>query len=339
MVLIDDNIHNQMRANFDGLLKYINRAHTKELLEWLEQNNFYQLPASARHHNAFRGGLLKHSLEVCSEGLTIYQDKTKESPEIAQVLSKERVAVCCLLHDICKTSKDNGHGLRSVQILEDIGYPLSEQEKMAIWWHMGKYEPSYEVYIRKFEESQNDILCNVIRNADHNAAKMKERFEDLIRSLNLDNGDRLLDYLNDSSFYVAHSGSHHHYPNGLVAHSLGVYHHIMEICSPTEKKDAAVVSLLHDISMQNRSRSRYGGHGYRSMMILKERLGMNLSDNVLNIIRFHKNSHRHRRADEQRQLDETRKLVLFDELVKSDHYDADHDLTDLLKHYKSSGQA
>ena len=348
---IRSDIIRQMRANYDGLLKSINRANTDKLLDWLERHNFYEVPASVKHHNSFRGGLLKHSLEVCNEGLALFHEYQIQNNSNDSLLSKESVAICCLLHDICKWNNyyispyDNqvkgnkktiaeGHGQKSVKILEDIGYPLSKEEKMAIWWHMGKdYEPSYKDHTCEYDDSTEIPLCNLVRKADHNASKMKEVFEELIRSLNLTNGERLIRYLNNSSFYDSGCGSHHKYPNGLVAHSLGVYRHIMEICSPDEKHEAAIVALLHDIAMQNRSKY-YVGHGYRSMIILKKRLEMDLPDSVLNMIWFHKNSHRPRPQEEMRILNETRKNPIHRKLVESDHFDADHDLTDVLLHYR-----
>lgn len=344
------NIYSQMRANFDGLLKRINRTNTDKLLDWLDKHHFYAVPASIRFHNAFKHGLLKHSLEVCNEGLAIYHEYSVKQPDRVKDFSKESVAVCCLLHDICKwnnyyispkdatikcnyKAKNQGHGLKSVRILEEIGYPLSDQEKLAIQWHMGKdHEPSYKDDPAGFNKSLNDELSRLIRRADHDASKMKERFEDLIRSLNLTNGDRLIHYLDESSFYQTCCGSHHKYPGGLVAHSLGTYRHIMEICTPAEQHDAAIIALLHDIAMQDRSHY-YSGHGMRSKMILERRLQMNLSDDVLNMIRFHKNSKRLRPYQEQLLLTQTRQIPLHAKLVESDHFDAYHDLTDVLKHY------
>ena len=99
---IRSDIFNKMRTNFDGVLKLINRPNTDKLLDWLERHKFYEVPASVTNHNAFRGGLLKHSLEVCNEGLAICHDYRRYDNTIGLSQKKESITVCCLLHDICK---------------------------------------------------------------------------------------------------------------------------------------------------------------------------------------------------------------------------------------------
>ena len=341
-----------MKNNYVKLLRCINREHTNELLEWLECHNFFTVPASKVNHNNFKGGLLKHSLEVCNEALALHHELELQKAEEASAISKESLVIASLLHDVCKwnvfyispndghvrrnnKAAQEGHGLKSVRIIEETGFRLSEDEKLAIWWHMGKaHEPSYAGHEKQYEESLSNPLCNLIRKADYNATHLKERFEAAIRGLKLQNGEHLLEYLGNSNFYTKNCSSHHHYATGLVAHSLGVCRHILEICEESERHDAAVVALLHDIADQNRTPG-YHGHGWRSMMILKERLQMDLPGEVFNMIRFHKNSDRSRSANEQALLDDTRKIPLFHKLTASDHFDAGHDITDVYKHYIS----
>ena len=48
--------------------------------------------------------------------------------------------------------------------------PLNYDEEMAIWWHMGEYEPSKDTDSKEYLESQNIELCRLIQKADGIAA-------------------------------------------------------------------------------------------------------------------------------------------------------------------------
>lgn len=337
-----------MKNNFEKLLREINRPNTDKLLAWLEQHNFYTVPASEKHHNNHKYGLLKHSLEVCNEALYLRSVALRNNPEMADKLPKDGVAVAALLHDICKwnvyyesphthkikrndKSAAEGHGLKSLSILDKLGYALSEDERLAIWWHMGRtHEPSYKDYPAEYDMSCKSELAKLIRLADYNATHPKERFEEALDSLTGYDIPRLKRYLteNKCNFYTKNCKSHHHYTTGLVAHSLGTWRHMMQIYTGPDTNEAAAIALLHDIADQNRS-PKYAGHGYRSRGILKHRLKFGLSETALDCIRYHKD-HKHPSPEQQAVM----QTQLWQCLNASDHFDADHDITDVYKHYQ-----
>ena len=337
------------QENFIALLTSTERDNVGLLLNWIKKHNFYSAPASQRNHNNMLGGLLKHSLEVCNEALYLWKQQIQNNPQMSNSLSKESVMVVSLLHDICKwnvyyispytgeprcnrQAMAEGHGLKSLSILSAIGFPLTEDERMAIWWHMGIHEPSLKDYESEYEASRRIPLCNLIREADYNATHLKERFEKILDTTGINNADKVKHYLKHSNFYTTNSSSHHSYNTGLVAHSIGTYRHMMEIAGNLNSRDAATASLFHDIAMQNRSR-RYRGHGYRSWMILKERLGVNISEEALAAVRFHKGSKKDKSAEEIALLEEAKQTEIWQKLYESDRFDADHDITDVYKHY------
>lgn len=134
------------------------RKGADKLLNWLEQGDFFTAPASTRYHLAEDGGLCLHSLHVYDRLNKLVQ------AECVQV-SPESVAICGLLHDLCKTGfykkemrnvKVNGvwqekpyfsiedqfpygHGEKSVFLIERF-IRLTSEEAMAIRWHMGGYD-------------------------------------------------------------------------------------------------------------------------------------------------------------------------------------------------------
>ena len=142
----------------------IHRDGADKLLDFLEnKSDFFTCPASTRYHNAFEGGLLRHSLNVY-KCLCAYMERPRVKEEYGLSASDESIAIVALLHDICKvnfyrTSYRNakndktgqwervpyyeihdtlpyGHGEKSVYMVSGF-IRLSRDEAMAIRWHMG----------------------------------------------------------------------------------------------------------------------------------------------------------------------------------------------------------
>jgi 23S rRNA maturation-related 3'-5' exoribonuclease YhaM len=177
MELIEDQ-----KYQIINLLKQTGRENIDKVVEWMEQHGFFESFASITHHNAWYGGLAAHSFDVYEEAVKLNAEREKPLPE-------DSVMLCSLLHDLCKaglyyydkearvTKKRpeiaaQGHGIRSLKILESCGLPLSREEALAIWWHMGEHEEPFnqpEIY----ESTKNIPLCNLIRRADHLAAEKK----------------------------------------------------------------------------------------------------------------------------------------------------------------------
>jgi len=143
---------------------YIDRPGIKNLLEWLEDCDFYTAPASTKHHGAKEGGLLAHSLQVY-RNLKRLADFYFERGDI-EYITAESIAVTALFHDLCKVNtykqdeitlqyhhdekfKFGGHGSKSVYIIQ-LYMMLTPSEAAAINCHMGAFENNHvgEVYER-----------------------------------------------------------------------------------------------------------------------------------------------------------------------------------------------
>lgn len=171
------------RERIESTLVETHREGIDSVVEWLGENHFYDAPASVTHHNAFQGGLAKHSWEVYCQAMALWQ-----ASDHREAMAPESVAIAALLHDVCKadnyqfdssnpyhilTLNDNrakGHGERSVRILERLGLAMSHEERMAIHWHMGEFELSSGGSEQDYEESVRIPLCNLVRRADGYAA-------------------------------------------------------------------------------------------------------------------------------------------------------------------------
>lgn len=144
--------------NMDFMNAYqkITRPGADRLLAWLETADFFTAPASTRFHGAYPGGLCEHSVNV-------YRRLCSLAPEEMP----ETLAVCGLLHDLCKANfykvssrnvKDEqtgrwekvpfyqvedqfpyGHGEKSVFLIERF-MRLKTSEALAIRWHMGGFD-------------------------------------------------------------------------------------------------------------------------------------------------------------------------------------------------------
>lgn len=169
---------NSNKERIISLLRSTRRENIDCLITWLEDHSFFHAPASKSKHNAFPGGLAKHSLDVYNEAIKL--NESNGFPTTS-------VTLCALLHDVCKADQffidangipqrneqniTRGHGLRSLFIISrGCGVPLNYDEAMAIWWHMGTYENSKKKYPTYYEESQEIPLCQLIQKADGIAA-------------------------------------------------------------------------------------------------------------------------------------------------------------------------
>ena len=85
----------------------IRRPGAEKLLTWLESSDFFEAPASTRFHLSRPGGLVEHSVHVYERLLKLYKVEKANpaypgTPYIPTVEEMESIAICGLLHDICK---------------------------------------------------------------------------------------------------------------------------------------------------------------------------------------------------------------------------------------------
>lgn len=152
-----------------SLLLETKREGIENVIHYLEESGFYDAPSSiCRHHN-WRGGLAEHCLGVY-----------KIASELNNELPHESLVIAGILHDICKASKlyydadgniqrrhthIKGHGRRSIKLLEKCGLSLTEDERLAIRWHMGGHHTSNEERA-EVERARQNPLWEAIHKAD-----------------------------------------------------------------------------------------------------------------------------------------------------------------------------
>ena len=163
-VLTPEQIENNKQQIIDIYRNYVKREGSDKLLDYLINNSdFFTAPASTRFHGAYDGGLAQHSLNVynCFKAY-LERDRVRELYNLNA--SDETIAVCALLHDICKVNvytrgtrnvKNEetgqwekvptfffddglpyGHGEKSVYMITGF-MRLTREEAFAIRYHMG----------------------------------------------------------------------------------------------------------------------------------------------------------------------------------------------------------
>ncbi len=174
------------------LLLATRRRGMEYVVAFLNDNDFFTLPASTRYQNRDMGGLANHSLAVYRLAMQFRHEAIAQHPETETLIPADSVTVAALLHDTCKVfnyaadANDSttfhhnyrfpvGHGEKSVIALLRCGLELTDEEIMAIRWHMGPYElPERELSQERLEYNiamKRTPLCRLIQKADKEATK------------------------------------------------------------------------------------------------------------------------------------------------------------------------
>ena len=194
------------KKEFIELLKTTNRQGIDDLVEELEDLGFFKAPASTKFHLNEGGGLVQHSLNVCKAALSMRKSMIELDDSLLEALPKDSVIIASLLHDTCKadiykpTMKKEknrfgmwcevpgydvdysnfplGHGEKSVIVLLRSGFELTDDEIMAIRWHMNAWDLPFQSYDIKSNFNTAKEICpllSLVQAADCLASNLLER--------------------------------------------------------------------------------------------------------------------------------------------------------------------
>ena len=196
-----------LKDHFIETLSATSRKGIDNVISKLEELGFFEAPASSRFHLSCKGGLAEHSMNVYEAAVMLREQIIRMKPELEAQLPLDSVAICALLHDVCKIdiykegilSRKNedgfwekyvgfsvdynmglplGHGEKSVIMLLSWGLELTPEEMLAIRWHMSAWDMPMQSAEHK--ESFNAAkaktpLVSLIQNADGIASGLLER--------------------------------------------------------------------------------------------------------------------------------------------------------------------
>lgn len=194
------------KEEFIELLHSTERDGVDDVIEGLEGMGFFIAPASTNHHLNIEGGLLLHSLNTCKAALMVWEGMKALEPGLVKEVGRDSVIIASLLHDVCKSDiyvrsvkkRKNalgmwedcegykvtyknfpmGHGEKSVILLLCNGLEMTDDEMLAIRWHMGAWGINMNSYEdqRCYDTSRKLYpLVAIIQAADSLAASIMER--------------------------------------------------------------------------------------------------------------------------------------------------------------------
>lgn len=147
---------NENKVNFCRLLRSTERQNIGKVIAELEKLGFFEAPGSQKVHNAFPGGLVTHSLNVYRVARELSLTMRNIVPDLE--VRDDSIIITSLLHDVCKAPRYQdtvlldgvyqknyshlpvGHGEKSVIMLLRWGLELTDDEILAIRWHMGAWQ-------------------------------------------------------------------------------------------------------------------------------------------------------------------------------------------------------
>ena len=195
------------KSKFIEILSATGRDGMDKVLAKLEETGFFEAPASTKFHLACKGGLLEHSLNVYEAAMLLREQALRCRPELEARLPVDSVAISALLHDACKCdiyketilNRKNadgfwekypgytvdysaglpaGHGEKSVILLLSWGLSLTEDEILAIRWHMSAWDMPFQdsEHLGSFNAAKTKCpLVSLTQLADGFAAGLLER--------------------------------------------------------------------------------------------------------------------------------------------------------------------
>ena len=195
-----------MKEKYIRLLKFVGRQGTDNVIANLEMLGFFEAPASTVFHLNRPGGLLEHSLNVNEVALALREQMILFKPELRDTLPQSSVILVSLLHDVCKaeiyrpaikrrktesgqwvdyegydvdySAFPLGHGEKSVIRLLRWGMPLTDDEIMAIRWHMAPWDLPFQSPESKSSLTKAKDRCpllSILQAADGLASHILER--------------------------------------------------------------------------------------------------------------------------------------------------------------------
>ena len=194
------------KEEFINLLMSTRREGIEYVIEDLEELGFFTAPASTNFHSNNEQGLLEHSLKVCKVGLMLREQMILMNKDLENQLPLDSVIISTLLHDVCKSNIYKpavkkrkikfgvweeykgydvdyskfplGHGEKSVIMLLRMGLDLSDEEIMAIRWHMTAWDLAFqspEMRANINTAREKTPLCCLVQTADSLATNMLEQ--------------------------------------------------------------------------------------------------------------------------------------------------------------------
>ena len=144
-------------------LRATRHENIETVIDYMEKHGFFTYHCHRHHH--YDGGLADHAWQTYQIALRLDAERCTNDSN-AKKLDEDSIAIAALLHDLCNCSglRDIiGHGRRSAKILKEIGFKLTQEEFLAIRFHMSlKGKESHPLY----DDAERSQLRYIVHKAD-----------------------------------------------------------------------------------------------------------------------------------------------------------------------------
>lgn len=152
--------------------------------------------------------------------------------------------------------------------------------------------------------------------SDEEIRNNKEQIEQYLRSTNREGIEGIISFLQRSGYYYLYGSFRHHtYKGGLAQHSLEVLKYALDNNKGCPTDSVIISSLLHDLCKTKYNFPEgveFHGHGSKSVAIIKDFIGFQLTDDEYLAIRFHMGSRSLiHDEEEQKQYDKAKESELW----------------------------
>ena len=141
-------------------LRQTGRENIENVIHYMDRHGFF-VRHCHRHHR-YVGGLADHA----------WQTFLLAQQSAPATLSLDSLAIATLLHDLCDCSgmsRFRGHGSRSARMLRELGFHLTQEEFLAIRFHMSlSNKNTHPLY----EEALRSPLRRLVHHADSQSAHL-----------------------------------------------------------------------------------------------------------------------------------------------------------------------
>ncbi len=153
-----------------GRLRATKRENIEAVVNYMSRSGFFA--RHCHHHHHYAGGLAEHAWQTYQVALSMNEERRTKQPN-AEVMSEDSIAIAALLHDFCDCAgmRDiTGHGRRSAGMLKRLGLKLTQEEFLAVRFHMSLRN---KVGHPRYDDALSCRLRELIHKADGVSAKLR----------------------------------------------------------------------------------------------------------------------------------------------------------------------
>jgi hypothetical protein len=156
-------------------LKDTQAANIDKMLSYMERNGYFTCSCSS--HNHWTGGSSQHMLAVYLIAKEL-RDQRAHEPAVAKYATDEKLAIVCLLHDLCDMrvqvydnnhKEVHGHGKKSYWIMKNLNVG-TDVERWVVCNHMHSPMERPCRSSNPDEVDEYNTLLSFVHSADHKAA-------------------------------------------------------------------------------------------------------------------------------------------------------------------------